>query len=168
MLGYLPAHVTLQLAEAYVFLRRTENRLQAWEDQQVHELPLDDIGRVRLAFSMGFSDRDLFEETLARHRRLVQEHFEQVFATSEESEPSRGAQKTSDLKNVWQGTLDRDAAIKVLEGAGFKQADEVLQWLDTFRDGPVTRFLGEPSWMPLLSRTSAIWPIRVFWMSKYS
>ncbi len=143
VLGYLPAHVTLQLAEAYVFLRRTENRLQAWEDQQVHELPDDDIGRIRLAFAMGFPDRDQFEKTLARHRRLVQEHFEQVFASSEEDVQDRRSRKASDLKAVWQGTLGGDAAIKVLKQAGFQQADEVLQWLDSFRDGPVTRFLGD-------------------------
>jgi glutamate-ammonia-ligase adenylyltransferase len=143
VLGYLPAHVTLQLAEAYVFLRRTENRLQAWEDQQVHELPEDDIGRIRLAFAMGFSERDLFEKTLARHRRLVQEHFEQVFAGSEVSASGKRSQKSSDLKDVWQEALERDAAIKVLENAGFQQAEETLQWLDTFRTGPVTRFLGE-------------------------
>ena len=143
VLGYLPAHVTLQLAEAYVFLRRTENRLQAFEDRQMHELPDDDIGRIRLAFAMGFSDRDQFEQTLARHRRLVQEHFEQVFASSPEDEQDRRSQKSSDLKAVWQGTLGGEAAIKVLRHEGFEQASEVLQWLDTFRDGPVTRFLGE-------------------------
>ncbi|MGB5441504.1 MAG: bifunctional [glutamate--ammonia ligase]-adenylyl-L-tyrosine phosphorylase/[glutamate--ammonia-ligase] adenylyltransferase, partial [Gammaproteobacteria bacterium] len=143
VLGYLPAHVTLQLAEAYVFLRRTENRLQAWEDQQVHELPEDDTGRIRLAFSMGFSDRDLFEETLARHRQLVQEHFEQVFASSQESVQDRRAQNTSDLKAVWQGTLRGDAAVKELRHTGFRHAEDVLQWLDSFRDGPVTRFLGD-------------------------
>ena len=143
VLGYLPAHVTLQLAEAYVFLRRAENRLQAWEDQQVHDLPEDDIGRIRLAFAMGFSDRDLFEKTLARHRRLVNEHFEQVFAASRVSTPDKRSQKVSNLKDVWQGVLDRDAAIEVLENAGFQQAENTLQWLDTFRNGPVTRFLGE-------------------------
>jgi glutamate-ammonia-ligase adenylyltransferase len=143
VLGYLPAHVTLQLAEAYVFLRRTENRLQEWEDQQVHELPEDDIGRIRLAFAMGFSDRELFEKALARHRRLVQEHFEQVFAGSEVSATGKRSRKSSDLKDVWQEALEHEAAIKVLEKAGFQQADETLQWLDTFRHGPVTRFLGE-------------------------
>ena len=161
VLGYLPAHVTLQLAEAYVFLRRTENRLQAWEDQQVHELPEDDIGRIRLAFAMGFSDRDLFEQTLARHRRLVQEHFEQVFASSQVSATGKRSQKSSDLKDVWQGLLEHEAAIKVLQKAGFQQAEETLQWLDTFRSGPVTRFLGEQGQqrldelMPLLLGTVA-------------
>jgi glutamate-ammonia-ligase adenylyltransferase len=143
VLGYLPAHVTLQLAEAYVFLRRTENRLQAWEDQQIHELPEDDIGRIRLAFSMGFSDRDLFEKTLARHRHLVREHFEQVFAISPDSAPGKRTQQASDLKDAWKGALDSEAAIQALENAGFQQADDVLHWLDAFRNGPVTRFLGE-------------------------
>ena len=37
--GRLPAGIVAELKQAYAFLRRTENRLQAWADQQTHILP---------------------------------------------------------------------------------------------------------------------------------
>jgi glutamate-ammonia-ligase adenylyltransferase len=142
-LGYLPAPVTSQLAEAYVFLRRTENRLQAWEDRQVHALPEDDTDRVRLAFAMGYADWDGFARELARHRGLVQEHFEQVFATPRDrvGEPQRD--RTRGMGDVWRGAIDNTKAARALETAGYPEADEVLRWLAQFRKGPVSRFLGE-------------------------
>ncbi len=63
-----------------VFLRRVENRLQAFADQQVHELPEDELGRLRLAYAMGYADWEPFARVLDGHRRAVQGHFEQVFA----------------------------------------------------------------------------------------
>jgi glutamate-ammonia-ligase adenylyltransferase len=143
VLGYLPAHVTLQLTEAYVFLRRVENRLQAVADQQVHELPEDDTGRMRLAYAMGFPDWEAFAGVLAGHRRLVQEHFEQVFATPQEKGAAKRGEDVPDLEAVWAGRLEAEEAIAELGRAGYLDADELVSWLDGFRKGPVTRFLGE-------------------------
>ncbi len=143
VLGYLPAHVTLQLAEAYVFLRRTENRLQAYADQQVHELPEDSLGRVRLAYAMGFDDWDSFASQLGEYRQLVQEHFEQVFAEPETRSPEAGSGETGELDSVWNDLLDGVEAAAALTAAGYHEADETLVWLSGFRQGPVTRFLGD-------------------------
>ena len=143
VLGYLPAHVTLQLTEAYQFLRRTENRLQAWADQQVHELPEDEQGKVRLAFAMGFSGWEAFEQALNMHRQRVQEHFEQVFAAPETRVSDAQRDQTPGLSDVWQGTADPVDAIAALSAAGYQDAEETLQWLTEFSGGPVTRYLGE-------------------------
>ena len=35
--------------QAYVFLRRVENRLQAWADRQTHDLPDNELAQLRLA-----------------------------------------------------------------------------------------------------------------------
>ncbi|MGB5261206.1 MAG: bifunctional [glutamate--ammonia ligase]-adenylyl-L-tyrosine phosphorylase/[glutamate--ammonia-ligase] adenylyltransferase [Gammaproteobacteria bacterium] len=140
-LGYLPAVVTVQLADAYVFLRQTENRLQAFDDQQLHELPEDDTGRARLAFTMGFDSWEGFTEELNRHRMRVQEQFEQVFAGPQESVEQ--AQRSHDLGDVWRGDVEAGDAIAVLESAGYADANQVVRWLAQFRHGPVTRFLGE-------------------------
>jgi glutamate-ammonia-ligase adenylyltransferase len=143
VLGYLPAHVTLQLAEAYVFLRRIENRLQAWADQQVHELPDDDLGRARLAYAMGFDDWERFDRQLGEYRQLVQEHFEQVFADPGTRAAEEGNGGASDLESVWNDELEAAEAVAVLTSAGYPEADETLRWLCGFREGPVTRFLGD-------------------------
>jgi len=161
VLGYLPAHVTLQLTEAYQFLRRTENRIQAWADQQLHELPEDEQGKARLAFAMGFSDWEAFEQTLNTHRQRVQEHFEQVFAEPEARVSDAQRDQTPGLSEVWQGTADTADAMAALSAAGYEDAEETLQWLTEFAGGPVTRYLGEQGrqrfdeLMPLVLHTAA-------------
>src|SRR5690606_16608774 len=77
--GQLPEFAANELIEAYAFLRRTENRLQAIDDRQTHELPSDPLSRARLALAMGFPDWDAFVKTLEVWRRKVQEHFDTVF-----------------------------------------------------------------------------------------
>ena len=49
----LPAEAVAELQAAYRFLRRVENRLQEWNDEQTHELPVDEGARARLALAMG-------------------------------------------------------------------------------------------------------------------
>ena len=47
--------VTGELAAAYEFLRRLENRLQMYQDQQTHALPTEAVARERIALAMGCS-----------------------------------------------------------------------------------------------------------------
>jgi glutamate-ammonia-ligase adenylyltransferase len=143
VLGYLPAYATLQLSEAYVFLRRLENRLQAVADQQVHALPGDETGRSRLAYAMGFADWEAFATVLGEHRRLVQEHFEQIFAAPEAKVANRRFDSGPDLAGLWSSLLEEREALAVLTASGYSDAEEVLRWLRGFRTGPVTRYLGE-------------------------
>jgi len=160
-LGYLPAFTSLQLSEAYDFLRRTENRLQAFADQQVHKLPLDTIGKARLAFAMGFPDWDAFQQVLDMHRQHVQEHFEQVFAEPVSRTSDTQRDQVSGLSDVWRGHADPVDAAAALTAAGYQDSEETLQWLAGFRGGPVTRHLGEQGrqrfdeLMPLVLHTAA-------------
>jgi glutamate-ammonia-ligase adenylyltransferase len=161
VLGHLPAHVCLQLAEAYVFLRRTENRLQAFDDQQVHELPGDEGGRIRLAFAMGFPDWETFSGKLDEHRHRVQMHFEQVFAAPRQTGREQQDRGLPDLDGVWRETLDTESAARALAAAGYEEPAAVLAWLAGFREGPVSHFLGVQgrqrldSLMPLLLAEAA-------------
>ncbi|HZI02942.1 MAG TPA: bifunctional [glutamate--ammonia ligase]-adenylyl-L-tyrosine phosphorylase/[glutamate--ammonia-ligase] adenylyltransferase, partial [Archangium sp.] len=63
------------LEEAYVFLRRVENRLQMLEERQTQALPTGERERRRLATSLGFADWETFRTELERHRRFVLEAF---------------------------------------------------------------------------------------------
>ncbi|HBP92283.1 MAG TPA: bifunctional [glutamate--ammonia ligase]-adenylyl-L-tyrosine phosphorylase/[glutamate--ammonia-ligase] adenylyltransferase, partial [Alcanivorax sp.] len=55
--GMLPEEVVAELADAYVFLRDVEHRLQAVNDRQTQRLPDDELGWQRLTFAMDFSAR---------------------------------------------------------------------------------------------------------------
>ena len=126
--GLLPAYAVRELLAAYAFLRRVENRLQAWQDRQTHVLPDDPTGRARLAHSMGFRDWEGFAVALEDHRRRVQSHFERVFEAPQAEPPEAGDED-------WEG----DAG--ALAEAGFAQPEALAQRLRAFRQGAAVRLL---------------------------
>ena len=65
------------LADSYRFLRIAENRLQALDDRQTHEIPEDIVLRARLACAAGFDSWTDFAATLERHRERVQLAFDE-------------------------------------------------------------------------------------------
>lgn len=82
---YLDEPIRQQLDQAYVFLRRAENRLQEWSDQQTHDLPDDAQAQMRLAQSMGFANYPAFLAALNAHRDFVQAEFDTVFADASQA-----------------------------------------------------------------------------------
>ncbi|HJZ84617.1 MAG TPA: bifunctional [glutamate--ammonia ligase]-adenylyl-L-tyrosine phosphorylase/[glutamate--ammonia-ligase] adenylyltransferase [Polyangia bacterium] len=71
--GLISAREQKALSEAYVFLRRVENRLQLESGAQTHELPLEPERQAALAVAMGFRAPAPFQEALAAHRHAVRE-----------------------------------------------------------------------------------------------
>lgn len=59
------------LTAAYLFLRRTENHIQMYDDQQTHELPTKDQAMQVLAQSMGYAEVSLFMSALHDHMLKV-------------------------------------------------------------------------------------------------
>jgi glutamate-ammonia-ligase adenylyltransferase len=112
-----------ELAEAYVFLRRLEHRLQYLDDAQVHSLPEGDDDRRRVALAMRFRSWESFRDALDAHRRCVSSHFERVFSTQEAPRHP--------LSQLWSGTSG-DAS-EQLAGLGFKDAAAVAGRLASLR-----------------------------------
>ena len=137
--GHIPQNVSRELVLAYIFLRNTENRLQAYSDQQTHKLPLDDDGAVRLAASMGCANLKSFGALLDEHRRIVHGHFRMLLETDDVDEDRK--EDEDPLQAVWQETTGARPAEKTLQAMGYEQADEVLQLLDYLRSAPETRAL---------------------------
>ena len=126
----LPEYVVEQLKQAYDFLRRTEHRIQAWRDEQSHSLPADELGQLRLAYSMGFESWDAFHKVLAKHRNRVHEHFEQVFVAPQSDTPS---DDTQTLTPLWLGELEDEDATQLLTDSGFEDAAEVWRRIKALR-----------------------------------
>ncbi len=135
--GILPAYAVRELLDAYRFLRLTENRLQAWKDQQTHRLPADEQGRARLAGSMGFAHWDEFSRALERHRRRVHEQFGHVFSAPQ-AEP---VQQETALAGLWRADPDDGPAQCALSDAGFEDAAGTLAALHAFRESAAVRAL---------------------------
>jgi glutamate-ammonia-ligase adenylyltransferase len=130
--GRLPEPAVASLKRAYDFLRRVENRLQAWDDQQTHNLPEDELAKLRLAFAMGYAGWGAFTLELARHVEAVTQQFAQVFGGAAEPEPDAAK---ADLAVLWRGDPGEESALQLLAGHGFE--DPALAWnrLRAFRNG---------------------------------
>ena len=63
------------LFDAYRYLRRAENAVQAIRDRQTHELPEDSLDRARLLLALGETDWARFVERLDAVRAAVSERF---------------------------------------------------------------------------------------------
>jgi len=122
---YLPDYVVDGLIDAYCFLRAVENRLQEFEDKQTHLLPSGDEARQRLALSMDFPDWQQFSAALNKKRRLVETHFEQVFAAPQtEAAPEHDEQT---LSAVWHRRIDDERAVAILCQHGYEDGVEALR-----------------------------------------
>ena len=128
-----------ELAEAYVFLRNTEHRLQEFSDQQTHALPSTEIAKIRLAAAMDMVDPQSYTSELERHRSNVHAHFKMLLETSE----SEGQDEEIDqqLHGIWQGLFGGQDASEILSKVGFDQPQEVLNLLDYLRNHLETREL---------------------------
>ncbi len=113
--GRLPAAAVADLKTAYAYLRRVENRLQAWADQQTHNLPEEALAKQRLAYAMGQPDWGAFIAELSGHVERVSQQFAQVFGDSETALPS-----DADLAALWLHECSDETALAVLAGRGFE------------------------------------------------
>ncbi|HIE40309.1 MAG TPA: bifunctional [glutamate--ammonia ligase]-adenylyl-L-tyrosine phosphorylase/[glutamate--ammonia-ligase] adenylyltransferase [Thiomicrorhabdus sp.] len=125
------------LTAAYVFLRRAENRLQAWRDQQVHDLPSDEAQQLSLAQSMGYENYAQFLADLNTHREGVQTQFDQVFAEDDRCEEADA------LADLWlEGVeVSDDLTLIMSYGLTEAQAKNFLQPLVAFQKGRIVQTL---------------------------
>jgi len=105
------------LDEAYVYLRRLENRLQAQADQQTHDLPGDPLSQIRLAHSMGEPDWQTLRRKLAGHRMAVSDVFALVLAR-----PTRDDEDESAWVALWHRRLEPEQADAEFRDAGFSDS----------------------------------------------
>jgi len=138
---HIPGEVGKELADAYVFLRNTEHRLQEFADQQTHDLPLNRADRLRLAASMGFADEAEFYRQLDGHRTNVHRHF-QILLASKDSE-SKQSNLEDRLQGIWLGLITGSQAEEILTGVGFDRPSEVLRLLDYLRNSLGSDRLGD-------------------------
>jgi|AntRauTorcE11898_2_1112593.scaffolds.fasta_scaffold00135_7 glutamate-ammonia-ligase adenylyltransferase len=138
-MGELPSGVLADLAAAYRFLRRVENRLQARADERVHALPRDAEGRAWLAWVLGLDGEAGLERELDGHTGRVQACFSDVFNLPGPDDD--GADDDAGLGPVWEGELAEDETEAVLERAGFSEPADVRRRLTTLHESSRFRSL---------------------------
>lgn len=128
-----------ELMSAYEFLRRLENRLQMYRDEQTHRLPEDRQTRERIAGAMGFDDWSGLARALDDHRERVARHFDAVFQPDEEPEDESDAEALLDL---WQDPQATEDSLARLSALGFSDPASVIEHLDRFRQSTRVRAMG--------------------------
>ncbi|MCF6245838.1 MAG: bifunctional [glutamate--ammonia ligase]-adenylyl-L-tyrosine phosphorylase/[glutamate--ammonia-ligase] adenylyltransferase [Desulfobacula sp.] len=126
------------LKNAYIFLRMTENRLQAYADLQTHDIPAEQEQRQILALSMGKKNWDGFEKELHFHLEKVHHHFSQLLVSEEQEKQDK---ETEGLKQMWININDPQYIADSVAIGGFKEPERVLSILRSLEQHPNTKRL---------------------------
>ncbi|MGH8224394.1 MAG: bifunctional [glutamate--ammonia ligase]-adenylyl-L-tyrosine phosphorylase/[glutamate--ammonia-ligase] adenylyltransferase [Woeseiaceae bacterium] len=153
----LKARAAQTLGDAYRFLRRMENWLQAIRDQQTHELPDVQDDRDRLALAMGYPDWPSLFERLEKHRSEVSRQFaETVFRSPPATERSGFARHAASL---WQSTAPSSAWRTEFAEAGFADADQLAEIIAEFGAGAAVQLADTDSRRRMSELVPALLPL---------
>lgn len=131
---YLPEEVTQALTDAYIYLRNIEHAIQALQDRQTQELPVDSQQQERIAFSVGHQDWPSLMSTLDHHREQVVSHFDEVVSVPETSSDQQQTVQEH-WKLLWQGNLTEDEELKQFQENHFSEPQASRRRLLALRDG---------------------------------
>jgi glutamate-ammonia-ligase adenylyltransferase len=138
--GVVPSRDHDELADAYLFLRRAEHRVQMVEGAQTHRLP--PAGERRgLARSMGYATEADFEAALATHRERVARHFAGLLGSGALAVPL-----DPDLALLADAQVEAARRAEIATRRGLVDPDRVLAAMDAMARRP-TPFspLGDPA-----------------------
>jgi glutamate-ammonia-ligase adenylyltransferase len=124
-----------QLKQSYCFLRRVENHIQQYQDQQTHDLPTAPSVRQILAYSLDYSDWNSFKNQLDTVRTQVHAVFDQVFSLSRQEGKDQHSQQ------IWTGAVDDAELLDNLSVYRFQQTDDSLTAIKQFKNAASIRRL---------------------------
>ena len=138
--GVVPSRDRDELADAYLFLRRAEHRLQMAAGAQTHRLPPPGE-RLGLARSMGFASVEAFEGALALHRGRVSSRFAGLLGTAGGAAPL-----DPDLALLADGQVEPERRRELAVRRGLQDTERALAALDAMarRRTPFSP-LGDPA-----------------------
>lgn len=128
------------LKDAYLFLRKLENYLQANLDQQVHTLPDNPDVRLQLAVALGYPDFKALQTKLLQVQRFVGSTFLAVLSQADiYTDETRLL--ANQFSGIWHGQVEESLAVNVLSSLGYDEASRCYQLLQEFRHAPRCRRL---------------------------
>jgi glutamate-ammonia-ligase adenylyltransferase len=136
------------LKQAYVFLRRVENRLQAYSDLQTHDIPKNPDQQIVLACSMGYDSWAAFETELNHQMAQVHSHFQQLLISDDDEQSDDVLDR---IKEIWANINDPNFTADPAGIVGFKAPERMLELLRSLESHPNTRRL-TPTGRKKLSR----------------
>jgi len=134
--GHVDTATAATLREAYLFLRRLENRLQMLRDAQTHALPAAGEDRARIAAALGCADWPALINALDQQRARVSAEFGALLAARRSDAPPDA------LATYWHALPDSGDA-GLLQAAGFPDASDADAALRDFARSPGVRGLSD-------------------------
>jgi len=130
----IPESVVAELTEAYEFLRNVEHAIQAQADKQTQELPADELGMQRLAYSMGFMNPEQLLAELDLHRERVSKHFADVIAPVDQEDNAEQTESDALLTGLWHEEFsDQEALAHYLSELGYVESGRAVKALVSLR-----------------------------------
>ena len=133
-----------QLLAAYRYLRRLENRLQIYRDQQSHVLPADEAAQQSLLLAMRLDSWETLQQQLQTHRDRVQAIFSRLISGPEEGSPSGRGGLTVAMRRFFDDG-DAGALCETLREQHIELSEEEVAALQQFVQSGAVRSLGEGS-----------------------
>jgi [glutamine synthetase] adenylyltransferase / [glutamine synthetase]-adenylyl-L-tyrosine phosphorylase len=115
------------LAQAYLFLRDVEHRLQMDQNRQTHTISIDPFARERLARLMGFKGWKQFEATRAAHARQVRAAYDKVLQAESPSPAALLPREFEESHAEWRSLLPTRS---------FRDPEKAFRLLKEFALGP--------------------------------
>ncbi|MDW3095578.1 MAG: bifunctional [glutamate--ammonia ligase]-adenylyl-L-tyrosine phosphorylase/[glutamate--ammonia-ligase] adenylyltransferase [Gammaproteobacteria bacterium] len=118
--GYLSTQDVNELVVAYRFLRRVENRLQMFNDEQIHVIPENQKQLQLLSESMSFLTVNDFQQALKIHTDAVNKVFAQIRSDDHQED---------DYVDIWKklSQLDECDDAQALNVSGYKEFSAVAE-----------------------------------------
>ena len=148
----MPARSAQELADAYVFLRQVEHRIQYLDDQQTHMLPTDPADLHWVAHTLGFETVAAFLTHLGQHRERVANEFDRLLG---QDTASKSADRSAHPHKPQVGRPDCPDLESLLPHLSERLRARVANW----PDHPRVRALREDSrqrLLKLLQRTQSL------------
>ncbi|MGH8540150.1 MAG: bifunctional [glutamate--ammonia ligase]-adenylyl-L-tyrosine phosphorylase/[glutamate--ammonia-ligase] adenylyltransferase [Stenotrophobium sp.] len=144
--GHLSAQTATELDEAYIFLRRVENAIQMYADEQTHALPKSAEARAALCMAMDAADWKELGTRLERIRDFVQREFGRVFGEPVAPQAGQASGLQSVVDAIWNRLSSEQDSLSALQAQGFTaQTQNLLDALNDLRNARLVRAMQETS-----------------------
>ncbi|MCW2476259.1 bifunctional [glutamate--ammonia ligase]-adenylyl-L-tyrosine phosphorylase/[glutamate--ammonia-ligase] adenylyltransferase [Candidatus Symbiopectobacterium sp. NZEC151] len=139
-LGLLSPQQVDELSNAYLFLRRLENLLQAIADEQTQTLPQEALNQQRLAWGMGFDGWDTLYDALQNHMLAVRRVFNDLIG--DDAQDGQDAPECSGYNSVWLDAPDEVDMGALMPTLSDGARNALLRAITDFRHDLVKRTIG--------------------------
>ncbi len=126
------------LINAYLFLRKAENALQYYDDQQTHQLPISSDMKLHYAYMLQVENWEIFYKRYLLHTEKVAKVFQSLLLA-----PDTSGEVTSDneFEKIWSQIEDEQLCKEKLSNNFGEYAEKIYQQLQKFSESSLIKQL---------------------------